>query len=104
MFSVHYQHHLYCTVTTTKTVDREFNSEKVLKTSRQKPTKYYTGLQMYYGPYLQNLYCSNQIFSSKTVVLKSSSTFRMGLYTPTLFIYLFIYLWLSRGVINSAER
>jgi len=53
MLSVHYQHHLYCTVTTTKTVDREFNSEKVLKTSRQKPTKYHTGLQMHYGPYLQ---------------------------------------------------
>jgi hypothetical protein len=42
MFNVHYQHHLICTVTTNKSVDGEFNSEKVLKTSREKPTKYFT--------------------------------------------------------------
>jgi len=50
MFNVYYHHHLYCTVTTTKTVDREINSEEVLKTNRQKHTKYYTCLQEYYGP------------------------------------------------------
>jgi hypothetical protein len=36
MFNVHYQHHLFCTVATKKTGDREFNSEKVLKTNHQK--------------------------------------------------------------------
>jgi hypothetical protein len=43
MLNVHYQYRLYCSVTTTKTVDREFNSKEVIKINRQKPTKYYTG-------------------------------------------------------------
>jgi hypothetical protein len=87
MLNVHYQHHLYCTVTTTKTVDREFNSEKVLKTNRQKPIKYYTGLQMYYGLYLQTYIVVTKFCQVKLLYLSHPQHFE---WVCTHHLFLFI--------------
>ena len=90
MFNVHYHHHLYCTVTSTKLVDREFNSEEVfLKTSRQKPTKFYTGLQMYYGPYLQTYVLVTKFCQVKLLYLSHPKHFE---WACTHHLFLFIYL------------
>lgn len=74
-------------------MDREFNSEKVLKSNRQKPTKYYTGLQMYYGPYLQTYIVVTKIFQIKLLYLSHPQHFEWACtHNFLLFICLFIYL------------
>ena len=103
MFNVYYHHHLYCTVTTTKTVDQEINSEEVSKTNSQKPTKYYTGLQKYYGPQLYTYILVTRFSQVKLLHLSHPQYFEWAC-TGTHHLFLFIYLWFSNGVINSAGR
>jgi len=75
-----------------KRVDREFNYEKVLKTNRQKPTKYYTGLQVYYGPYLQTYIVVTEFCQVKLLYLSHPQHFEWACtHHLFLFIYLFIF-------------